>query len=363
MAWIAVHQSFFRHKKLIVAAAALGVDRFKLAGHVICLWEWALDNAPEGDLTGVPPGAIAVGAEWKDDAVAFVRALCDVRLIDRSDDGGRMALHDWDEHAGRLIERREKDAERLRRWRAARRNGTAPAGAAVPAAPSIKEDETRFDRVSKRRGSDGARPDAPHKAPVQAPLLDAAAPATPGTAPEVKRVSKRANSTVYRDSPSPSLRSGEGAGRPPADGGGPTPTRGPKPPPAPAVLIAREVLHFQPDQTQREAIAAAVPDEAAALATWQRCCVEWRLRGHNVRNLAGILDWFHDGGPPPRDRPAPRSQAPPRSGPAARTTGAALAARRLAQMGGGRNGLAADVPGVPEGDGPAHLELPAPRRH
>ena len=42
MAWIEVHQSLRGHKKLKCEAHAIG--------YLVCLWMWALDNAPDGNL-------------------------------------------------------------------------------------------------------------------------------------------------------------------------------------------------------------------------------------------------------------------------------------------------------------------------
>ncbi len=68
----------------------------------------------------------------------------------------------------------------------------------------------------------------------------------------------------------------------------------------PAVTVVRDTLHFSPDATQRAAITGAVQDESGEIARWLRCCTEWRLRGFNVRNLAGVMEWFAGGEPPPR---------------------------------------------------------------
>lgn len=89
-------------------------------GHMVCLWTWALDNAPDGDLTDVQAVVIATGAEWTGDAGAFVEALVEVGFLDRSPDS--LQIHNWDDYAGKLIARRTSDRERKRALRASAGN-------------------------------------------------------------------------------------------------------------------------------------------------------------------------------------------------------------------------------------------------
>src|SRR3990172_5298378 len=103
MAWIEVHQGVFRHRKTLSLGRLLDVHRMSAGGHVICLWLWALDNAPTGDLTGVSPEVIAAGAEWEGDSKTFTEGLVAVGFLDRNADS--LQIHNWYQYAGRLIER------------------------------------------------------------------------------------------------------------------------------------------------------------------------------------------------------------------------------------------------------------------
>jgi hypothetical protein len=116
VAWIELHQSLWTHRKTLLLAAALDLDETYAGAHVARLWTWALDNAPEGDLSGLPPRVIAFGAAWKGDAAMFVEALVEVGWLER--DGESLWLHDWEEYAGRLIAKRQANAERMRAARA-----------------------------------------------------------------------------------------------------------------------------------------------------------------------------------------------------------------------------------------------------
>jgi len=143
MAWIELHQSVWTHKKTLLLAAELDMSETHAVAHLIRLWTWALDNAPTGDISGLPPKVIAIGAGWDKDPEVFVRAAINAGWFDETDEG--LFIHDWQDYAGRLIEKRKANAERMRRARAetvsdkcyerathVQRTTSACAGATVP---------------------------------------------------------------------------------------------------------------------------------------------------------------------------------------------------------------------------------------
>ncbi len=105
MAWIESHQSLGNHRKLFKLAGLLKVSKPQAVGHLHYLWWWALDNAPDGCLAGVPAAVIAEVAEWRGHPEKFVAALREAGFMDGSD------LHDWDDFAGKLVERRRLSKE------------------------------------------------------------------------------------------------------------------------------------------------------------------------------------------------------------------------------------------------------------
>ena len=121
MAWIEVHQSLIRHPKVLDVAHRLRCDEAQVVGHLVALWCWAIDARPDG--AGLTACHIAAGAGWKGSARVFSCALLGARLLDR-DEKGAFSLHDWDDYAGVLIEKRiaqrEANRERQRRARLAR---------------------------------------------------------------------------------------------------------------------------------------------------------------------------------------------------------------------------------------------------
>lgn len=117
MAWIEVHQTLRDHRKLLQCADALNVEPVKLMGMLISLWLWALDNAPDGNLSGISEKTIARVMYYPEKkAASLVKTLVAENWLEQKD--GVLAIHDWSEYAGRLMERREKDR--------ARKKSTAP---------------------------------------------------------------------------------------------------------------------------------------------------------------------------------------------------------------------------------------------
>ena len=130
MAWIEIHQSLPTHKKTLLASDALGITPVHLMGHMVAFWLWALDNVPDGDLDNISPRVIARAAQWEGDPEQFVGALISVGFIDETGNG--LAIHDWYDYAGRLIERRNAERERSRQRRAAAQKGNTKTTAGRP---------------------------------------------------------------------------------------------------------------------------------------------------------------------------------------------------------------------------------------
>ncbi len=112
MAWIESHQELGAHPKTRKLARVLGISRPAVVGHLQFLWWWAMDYAQDGSLARFDALDIALGAEWDEDAETFVQALTSCGFL--ADRDGELVIHDWHDYAGKLIERREKDAARKR---------------------------------------------------------------------------------------------------------------------------------------------------------------------------------------------------------------------------------------------------------
>jgi hypothetical protein len=68
-----------------------------------------MDYAPDGDLDAVDAEEIAIAAGWEGEPEEFIEAAIKAGFIDN---GACLSIHDWQEYAGKLIERREKDRQR-----------------------------------------------------------------------------------------------------------------------------------------------------------------------------------------------------------------------------------------------------------
>ena len=110
MAWIQVDQALPTHRKLRKLRRLLNAESASHAvGYLVCLWLWAIDNAPDGDLSVIEAEDVAEISGWNGAAEVFQHALIESGFIDAD-----LHLHDWADYCGRLLERREKARNRMR---------------------------------------------------------------------------------------------------------------------------------------------------------------------------------------------------------------------------------------------------------
>lgn len=125
MAWIESHQTLAGHPKTRKLARLLKVSKPAAIGHLHCLWWWAIDYAEDGDLSRYDEMDIAIASEWEGDPADLFDALVMSGFLDlTTTDGTAACIHDWDDYAGKLIERRKANAERMRKARAEQDAGT-----------------------------------------------------------------------------------------------------------------------------------------------------------------------------------------------------------------------------------------------
>lgn len=124
MAWIELHQSMPGHRRTRRVKSILGIDTPTAVGHMCLLWLWALDNAGNGSIGGMLNQEIADVCEYRGDADAFVEALVEAGYLIRTEND--LLLHDWDDYAGRLMDRREKNRIRQQNYRERHRGNPAP---------------------------------------------------------------------------------------------------------------------------------------------------------------------------------------------------------------------------------------------
>jgi hypothetical protein len=129
--WIESHQTVGHHPKTIRLAELLKVNLPTAVGHLHYFWWWALDFAPTGEIR-TTPGVLARACEWRGNAEKFRDALLAAGFVEWCNEA--LVIHDWWDYAGRYVDKRAANAQRMRDARAAHvaRTSGARAGATVP---------------------------------------------------------------------------------------------------------------------------------------------------------------------------------------------------------------------------------------
>lgn len=114
MTWIESHQSLRMHPKTRRLARLLGVGVPDAIGRLHLLWWWALDYAPNGDLSSYVVEDIAEAMMWEDGADHLIQSLITAGFLDIAP---VLSIHHWPDYAGRILDRRAANATRQRAWR------------------------------------------------------------------------------------------------------------------------------------------------------------------------------------------------------------------------------------------------------
>ncbi|WP_426452028.1 hypothetical protein ACP26L_08145 [Paenibacillus sp. S-38] len=93
--WIESHQELARHPKMKKLARKLRVTVPAAIGHLHLLWWWALDFAPDGNLSRYDREDIAEAAMSEAEADDFIHALTESGWVDEDETSGELRLHDW----------------------------------------------------------------------------------------------------------------------------------------------------------------------------------------------------------------------------------------------------------------------------
>ena len=116
MPWIESHQELRNHPKTKRLARELRISVAAAIGHLHCLWWWATDYAPDGDLTEYEDWEIADAALYEGkNTEKFKDALIFAGFLDNIN--GRLLLHDWNDYAGKNLQQRQKAREKTQRYR------------------------------------------------------------------------------------------------------------------------------------------------------------------------------------------------------------------------------------------------------
>ncbi len=151
MAWIESHQTLARHPKTNKLARALNVHRTSAIGVLHMFWWWAMDYAESGKLNDFGADDIADACDWDGESTVLYDALKSSRFIDSDEDGD--SIHDWDDYAGRLVERRNANRERMQRARAAHVQNTNDATVPYRTVPNRTEPNGTPPKSPSKRGT------------------------------------------------------------------------------------------------------------------------------------------------------------------------------------------------------------------
>ena len=163
--WIESHQSLRSHPKVKKAARLAGVNEFEMIGRLHCLWWWALDYAPDGDITNYTDDDIEDAVGWTGERGLFANALVNCGfnghggLIDVTRDS--RVIHDWHEYGGRLLEKREANKERMREKRAMHAQHTTIARTGATEQNNTEQNNT--DSADKPRHDDKPKDTCPRE--------------------------------------------------------------------------------------------------------------------------------------------------------------------------------------------------------
>lgn len=146
--WIPAYAGLGDHPKLWRMVGALSIEDAQAVGHLLYLWWWATDYAPDGDVSAFSPLEIARAARWRGHADTFVDAL---RISGFLDD--QTHLNDWDEYAGSVLAQRARDAERKR---IARAEDVRTTSAGRPRMSTVDKKREEKKRTHLSRGSSRA---------------------------------------------------------------------------------------------------------------------------------------------------------------------------------------------------------------
>lgn len=156
--WIRVCDTLPSHRKTYVLADELGIKPYGAVGIVVGLWCWASTQAIDGCLQGVPPAAIARATGWSGKPAKLVQALISGGFLETR--SGELYIHDWDEYAGKLLDRKSQEAERKRRERS-RKNALGDSREDDQSAGRHADSPQDVTRTEERTG-DGQSAESPH---------------------------------------------------------------------------------------------------------------------------------------------------------------------------------------------------------
>ena len=116
--WFEAHESLPTHPKTLELSRLLKLNQYEAVGLLWYLFSWGLTAAEkDGRLPGMQAFHIARALNWPDrKAQQLTDALVGSGYLECREDGS-YAIHNWYLYAGKLMDRREADREKMRAYR------------------------------------------------------------------------------------------------------------------------------------------------------------------------------------------------------------------------------------------------------
>jgi hypothetical protein len=116
VAWIESHQALAHHPKTLRLAAELKCGIPASIGYVHLLWYWCLDYAHDGVVDVSMRDQVEGACYWRGKAGVLWNAFVQAGFVEVIESG--VQVHDWMDYAGRLIQKRAANVDRVRNMRA-----------------------------------------------------------------------------------------------------------------------------------------------------------------------------------------------------------------------------------------------------
>lgn len=219
MLWIKSYQATDRDPQTRKFCRLTGLDIPRAVGSLHMIWWWALDWAPDGNISKFEPVDLADAAHFDGDPAAFFDALVQSGYVSKTLEGHEIV--DWHNIGGQVIEGRKKAAQKKakQREKAAAKKAAVPGdvpgdtsgtkqGRPLPVPghkeldidkekESLKEEEIPPDQESKPKTDQNQDQDPKPQPPAQ----KAAAPDEPPEKPEKGKKGSRKMPDYPADSP------------------------------------------------------------------------------------------------------------------------------------------------------------------
>lgn len=140
MTYVPLHMSVYTHRKTLKFTRTLQIEVDSAVGKLGRLWNWAIDNAPDGQLLDIDAGMIADVMNWRGDEQQLLSALITAGFIDITEEQ-IMSIHAWEEYGGRLNDQRSRNAKKQQDYRNRHVTVTLPA--------KVKENKVKENKVKK----------------------------------------------------------------------------------------------------------------------------------------------------------------------------------------------------------------------